>query len=461
MKLFCTEFSHYTTPVHIRERLACPTETVGALYDAFWTHTSSLELGIEELVIVSTCNRVEFYAAIADGATPSILPATLANFISSYKQIPLEDLMPLMRVHWDETAVSHACRVAAGLESQVLGEPQILGQMASAVEQATRHKACGPMLKQLFKTAVRVGKRARTETAISREAVSVSSVASQLARQQIGPLADKQVTLVGVGEMGRLALKALRAEGVVKPLVVNRTLKTAVLLANQFGGEARPLTDLTAAIAQSDVVLTATGATQPILDKAGLVDVVAEREEKRPLLIIDLAVPRNVAADVAELDGVTLFDMDDLVSRQDASLQRRQAELPKVEAIIAAEKQRCLAAFETLAVTPTISDLYQQGETIRQRELARFLRKAPDMDPELLAQVQLFSQSLVKKLLHQPTQQLRKAAASGAGATTSDAIRDLFQLPNAAPLSLLNEDKNGTQQTRNVRMCQSEVFQEA
>lgn len=429
MKLFCIEFSHYTTPVHIRERLACPTEAVGNFYNAFFAQSPSQRQGIEELVVVSTCNRVELYAVVADSATTAVSPlTTLAHFLSNYQQIPLADIAPLMRTYWDETAVSHACRVAAGLESQVLGEPQILGQMASAVETATRHKACGSMLKQLFKTAVRVGKRARTETAISCEAVSVSSVASQLARQEVGWLADKRVTLVGTGEMGRLALKALQANGAVNPFIVNRTLETAVLLADQFGGEARPITELLPTIAASDVVLTATGATQPIVDKASVAEVVKERGGKRPLIMIDLAVPRNIVPDVAKLEGVSLFDMDALVSRQDASLQRREAELPKVEAIIAAEKQRCLAAFDTLAVTPTISELYQQGETIRQRELARFLRKAPDMEPELLAQVQLFSQSLVKKLLHQPTQQLRKAAVAGEGTIAGETVRELFQL---------------------------------
>lgn len=413
-QIHCVGLSHDTAPVAVREQATLGATNLAAALAYASSHFA-------ELVIVSTCNRVEFYTV-----GPSY--RAVCDFIAERCGLSARTLEPYLFHHSGMAAAEHLFGVAAGLDSMMLGEPQILGQVTGAFETAVAHKSIGPVLTTLFRAAIRVGKRARSETAISRNSLSISAAAMQLTAAHVGDLASKHVLVVGAGEMAQLALKNLQRRGVKQLAITNRNEERAARLASQLCGTAVSLSNLVDALHKSDVVVCATSAPGAIITRP-MVAAAMRGREARPLTLTDLAVPRDVEPAVASLPQVTLFDVDDLRAQVDEGMAERQREVPKVAAIVAAELRRFGRQQREAAVRPLITDLRRQAETIRQRELARTLRHLPeDIDEKVLCQLEQLSQSLVKKLLHVPTARLREEASGGCADSHVAMLRYLFDL---------------------------------
>ncbi len=410
--ILCLSINHRTAPVALREQLHC---TLAALL----LHLPAA--AANEIALLTTCNRLEIYACLPQPASEG--HAALVTALAQTAGLDAAAITPHLVSYSGEAAAAHLYRVAAGLDSLVLGEPQILGQVTDAYETATALRAVGPRLKMLFQGAIRAGKRIRTKTAISHNPASISSVALNLAQRQLGRLVEKHLLVVGLGQMGQLTVKALRARGVKQVTLINRGRARADILAHQYNYRALPLENLPQSLAEADLVLCATGATHPLITQTMVAEVMIGRES-RPLLALDLGVPRNIEPAIHTIPGVHLYNLDDLQGNLDEALEARQQEIPKVEQIITAELAQLHTAWQTLPVQPLITDLRQKAERIRQRELARVHRRlGNDVDPVVLHQLHHFSQALVNQLLHEPTSRLRQEPQQ-----YQTVVRDLFGL---------------------------------
>lgn len=410
--IMCLGLSHHSAPIVLRERFTFSHESMAAL----------AETAGREITLLVTCNRIELYAALE---TPPIRPKEyMVQLLSKLSGLNPELFVGSTYLLTGAKAMNHLLRVAAGLDSLVLGESQILGQVAEAYQLAADLDTTGPILTTLFQSAVRTGKRARTETAIGQNPTSLSSIAINLAQQVLGDLSERQILIVGTGEMGQLAVKTVRHRGLAHIAVANRTLAKAEELVAGSNGRSYGLEQLPEAIAAADVVITTARTTEAFIDESAI----SIRE--RPLVIVDIALPRNVAASVADMPNVQLFDLEDLETIIDESLTARQVEIPAVEAIIAEEYERFLKVLRYLTVKPLIVDMRRKAEQIRQTELERSLRYLGDLEPETLAHIQHFSRSLVNKLLHEPTIRLREVAGKKSTARYEAALRTLFGLTN-------------------------------
>ncbi len=411
--ILCLGLNHHTAPVALRERLSCSLVAITAQLPA--------DTAVLELAVLGTCNRVELYAVIQPHvAAPKLF---LLNLLAQANQVDPAEFMEYVYFMTGDTAVNHLLRVAAGLESLVLGEPQILGQVTDAYMTAVNQHTIGPVINALFKTAIRAGKRARAETTIGSNPASVSSVAIALAQQTLGPLDHRQILVIGAGQMGRLALKALRQRGLSHIAVANRTVARAQALTAAWGGPAYGLDELPTAIANADVVITAVSSSQPLIGSS----TIAPRA--RPLVMVDIAVPRNVDTAVATLPHVRLYDVDDLQATLDESLAARQAEIPYVEQIIIEETGLFATQLSELAVKPLIRDMRRKAEQIRETELERTMRHLGDLDAQTAAHIKHLSQSIVNKLLHEPTLLLKQKASNNQADAYATAVRELFGLP--------------------------------
>jgi glutamyl-tRNA reductase len=410
--IYCLGISHQTAPVSLRERLACRLDDlIVALPE---------DTAVCELVLLSTCNRIEIYAEIpADSPPPK--PFFL-SLLAQAAHLTLDEFAEHTYAHSGDAAVNHLLRVVSGLDSIVLGEPQILGQITKAHMTAVSQKTSGSVLNALFQTATRTGKRVHSETSISSNPVSISSVAIALAQNALGDLSDRQVLVVGAGEMGRLAVKALRNRNLRNIHVANRTISRAESIVSESNGRAYALDQLPRAIAEADVVITAAHSQTPLIH-AGMIE-----ERERPLILVDIAVPRNISPDVRSQPQVRLFDVDDLQTTLDESLAARQAEIPKVEAIIDQEQQNFQTVLRQLTIKPVIVEMRRKAEEIREAEMARTMRYLGDLDPQAIAHIQHFSRSLINKLLHDPTIRLRQAAQEDGAEDFVGTVRNLFRL---------------------------------
>jgi glutamyl-tRNA reductase len=317
--------------------------------------------------------------------------------------------------------------VAAGLDSLVLGEPQILGQVTQAFELARSQNTAGPLLSRLFLTALRAGKRARTETAISHNPASIASVAVRFAEGIVADLRAARVLVLGAGEMAELVLKALRKRGVSQVQVLNRTLARARALAEASGASAATFERLPQALWEADILIASTGAPHTILPTALAAEILADRRG-RPLAIIDIAVPRDVDPQVADLPGVRLFDLDALQHHLASSLARRAREAPRVEAILAEMQAEFEQYLAMLDVFPLIAELHQRAEAIRQAELEKTLRRLPDLGEAEREHLDALTQALVKKILHAPITRLRTSAGQAEAVDYAVVARALFDL---------------------------------
>lgn len=427
--IICLGLSHHTAPVALREQFSCSLIDLNNLLLAFREEATLEEHGrfpgIHELVILSTCNRVELYA-YADAAQPDPRQQ-LTDYLSELRGVDTAVFAKHLHYFTGQAAINHLMRVAAGLDSLVLGEPQILGQVSTAYTTAAQTHAAGPVLRRLFETAIRAGKRVRTETAISSSPASISSVAVTLAQAAAGELTDKKALIIGAGEMAELALKALQARKIGAVTVINRTGPRAQSLTAKWGGAASGMEQLEALLAEADIVISATGAPHFILDTA-LIDRLMVERNGRSLVLIDIAVPRDIDPQTAQIPGVRLFDVDDLQDNLDKALAARQQEVPQVEAIIAEEQAILTGQLRELAAQPFIVDLRKKAETIRQQELERTLRHLGEVDPQVTAHLQYLSRSLVNKLLHEPTIRVKEQASNGRSAEYVATARHLFGL---------------------------------
>ena len=409
--------SHQTAPIEVREALAFP---AAALADSL--RRVREDLGLPEAMILSTCNRVEIYGRRTGEGTAEALAAFLAE--SHGKTV--QDLGGHLYRIEGEAAVRHAFRVAASLDSLVIGEPQILGQVKDAYQIAEEAKALGGALNALRNRSLAAAKRARTETGIGHNAVSVSYVAVELARKIFGELKDRRVLLVGAGKMTELAAKHLVRGGAHATVLGGRTFARAEELAAALGGRAAPFESLRSELALADIVISGTGAPGIVIRKE---DLEAARSAKtRPLFIIDIAVPRDVEASVADSRGVFLYDLDDLKSVADANIRERRKEAAAAEAIVEQEVKEFLAWQKSLDVVPILVELRRRGDEIRKDEIAKARKRLGALTPEQEAAVDAVTSSIVNKLLHPPTAALKEIAQNGRGVDQVALIRKLLGL---------------------------------
>jgi len=424
MHLICVGFSHHTAPVELREQLSFGGSKLRAGLEQLRPAPTPPPLEIHEAVILSTCNRLEIYALSQD-ADAGV--ARISQFLSDFHRAPESSFAPHLYIHQDDAATRHLFRVAAGLDSMIVGESEILGQVRRAHEIARGQGAAGHILSALFEKAVRAGRRVRHETAINERPASVPSAAVELACEQRGTLEGATVLVVGAGDMGALTAKALMAHGTDGIIVSNRSYPRAVELANQWDGCAVTFDRLAEAMQEADIIISATGAPHPII-KSDMVAEVMDQRPHRPLLIIDIAVPRDVELAVGEMAGVSLHDIDALRSRVDNNLTQRKAEIPLAETIAAEEAENFMAWFHARDVVPTIVDLRSQAEAVREAEVSRALRQLHHLSDQERETINILSRRIVNKLLHEPTVRLKRHANGHSGFYYTETLRELFAL---------------------------------
>jgi glutamyl-tRNA reductase len=422
MHIHCLGLNHQTAGVALRERMAFTEEKTRAALARLGCSIEGNSLPWKEMVILSTCNRVEVYLA-----SPEVEIEAMLSCLGDIHGISPSDFQTHTYHLLDEEAVSHLFRVAAGLDSLVIGEPQILGQVTQALEFSRSQNSAGPLLSRLFQAAIHAGKRARTETHISRNPATISSLAANLAGQVVKDLAEARIVVVGAGEMAELAVEALRKRGAHQITVVNRTLERARELASRWQAAATTFEYLEEALEQSDIAISSTGAPHLVIQYP-LVAKVMQGRVNRPLAAIDIAVPRDIDPLAKGLPGFHLYDIDSLSSQLEDSLAERLKEAPKVEAILQDEQARFLEFLKTLDVLPLIADLHQQAESIRQNVLEKGLRRLPGLEESEKAQIEAMTRSLVKRLLDAPIAWLRSEAGSSDGPEYALIARTLFGL---------------------------------
>lgn len=429
MPLACAGINHRTAPVALRERIALGPEAQRELLRAPAIRALGATAGVRELVILSTCNRTELYAAPDDvNGRPGDLSGPLLHLLAAMADLPFRTLRPHVYDSSGLTALRHLCRVAAGLDSMVVGESEVLGQVAAAFQTAADEGAAGPVLEAAFRAATRAGRRARTETGICRRPASVSSEAVRLLTEVAGAPERLAVLILGTGKMGRLAGQALRANGVRQISVVSRTAAHAEDVAREWGATALGWHDLAAAVRAADAILCSTGAPHAVVTRELVERAIGPEGDGRRRWFVDIAVPRDVEPEVARLPGVEVFDLDALQQRLSGNLDLRRHEIPKVERIVNEEVSQFETWRQGMALRPLLTQIHARGETIRQREVARLLRRVGHLPPELAAELEVFSHSLVTKLLHEPTRRLRETRDPEQARTYSDLTRELFGL---------------------------------
>jgi glutamyl-tRNA reductase len=411
--------NHRTVPLDLLERMTVP---ASRLPKALADLTSREH--VTEAVVLSTCNRIEVYvfAEKFHGAYQDI-----RNFFAEASHVAPEEFSDHLTSLYDGDAARHLFSVASGLDSAVLGEHEILGQVRKSWETASTEGAVGPVLNPLFRHALEVGKRVRTETAISRNITSVSQAAVAMATERLGGLEGRQVLVVGAGEMGEGLARALHGRGVAGIRVANRTWDRAVEVAGRLGGEPVRLDDLPHHLAEVDMLLTSTGASAVILEHGDLASVVGERHG-RELLVVDIAVPRDVDPAAGEIDGLTLLDMDDLREFAEVGIRERQREVTAVQVIVDAELDRYVDESTARSVAPLVASLRARGDLVRSGELQRLSARLGDLDDRQRDAVEALAAGIVGKLLHEPTVRMKDAAGTARGERLAEALRDLFNL---------------------------------
>ncbi len=412
MKIALAGVSHHTASIELRERVAIDREAAASFAGELVRNGN----GQTEAVVLSTCNRTELYVASSDGDAGEIADRALLALAGA----DADALAPVAYRLSDESAALHLFRVAAGLDSLVPGEGEILGQVRDAYEAG----APGAMLDRTFRMALHAGRRARLETAIGESPASVPAAAAALAQQVFEGLDGRRVVLVGAGRTSELTARNLRSRGATVTAVVNRTLEHAERLAAELGAGALPLDDVAHALTEADVVVSSTSAPGFVLTGGRLVSALRSRRG-RPVLFVDLAVPRDVDPALASVDGCFVYDVDDLEAVVSASLEGRRAEAVHAERIVAAEAERFRAWQASLAVVPAIASLRAFAEEIRSSELARVEGKLPESER---AVVDTVTAQIVNKLLHLPTIRMKEAAVTPDGLVYADVVRHLFGL---------------------------------
>ena len=419
MPLFVAGLSHKNAPVALRELLAVEEDKLRELL-----HDLQSSDVLREVVVLSTCNRVEVYGV---AEAPGEARALAFRSLCRHRGVDLATVEPLLYTHVDADAVRHAFRVSASLDSMMIGEPQILGQVKEAFALAQACEAVGPHLHPLFSHAFSVAKRVRTETEIARHAVSVSFAAVELAKKIFDGLGGRAVLLVGAGKMSELAARHLVEQGAFPIYVANRTWARAQDLARSLSGTAVPWDELPTALAAVDIVVTSTGAPDPVITRAAVARVMHGRRG-RPLFFIDIAVPRDVESGVDGLDDVYRYDVDDLKQVVDANLRERAREAQRAETLVEREVGKFMARQGDTEVIPTIVSLRARLEEIRLGEVKKTLARLPDVSPETRAAIEALSSAMVSKILHAPITKLRESSRAGASRSWQELVHELFGL---------------------------------
>jgi glutamyl-tRNA reductase len=420
MHLLLVGISHRTAPVDLRERVDFHARGVADALGALAARGST-----REAVVVSTCNRAELYVACDE---PAATRGDLVAFVGDFHGVDRTQIAPHVYEVHDLDVARHLFRVAAGLDSLVVGEPQILGQVKEAHTVASEAHTAGPVLNRLFHSSFAAGKRVRTETGLGSGAVSVSYAAVALARKIFGDVAGRSVAVIGAGEMGKLTAQHMKSQGVQRVTIVSRTMAHAARTAEAIGGaSAAPWDELDAVLGASDIVVTATGAASPILTKAHIESVMRPRRN-RPLFIIDIAVPRDVEAAAGEIEQVFLYNIDDLQATVRENLARRASEVVRAEAIVAEEVEKFGAWFKSRGAIPTVVALRQRFEDIRRAELERLDFKLSALPPDARARVDEITHLIVEKLLLTPTEQLKSLSDAETVGAYAEALTRLFGL---------------------------------
>jgi glutamyl-tRNA reductase len=417
--LFAAGLNHVTAPVAVREQLAVEEDKLRELL----ADVQGAGL-MGEVVIVSTCNRIEVYGV---AEVPGEARAAVFRRLCRHRGIDPAAIEPMLYTHEESDAVRHAFRVAASLDSMMVGEPQIGGQVKDAFALARAAETVGPTLHALFTQAFAVAKKVRTETEIARHAVSVSFAAVELAKKIFAGLGGKAVLLVGAGKMGTLAARHLVEQGAFPIYVANRTWARAQDMARALSGTAVPFENLAAAMAAVDIVITSTGATRPLVTVDMVQRVMPERRA-RTLFFIDIAVPRDVEAAVNTLDNVYCYDIDDLTQVVDANIRERLREAQRAEAILDREVAKFTARLRDVEVVPTIVSLRERLEAIRASEVQKTLARLAGAPPETRDAIEALSQAIVNKILHAPITKLRESSRQGAGRSWTELVHELFGL---------------------------------
>jgi len=420
MELLVVGLNHNTAPIQLRECLAFPEDKIeDALCKVHGLPS------VRENMIVSTCNRVEVYAATRE--TEKALH-DLKEFLSQYHGIALKQFEKNLYTHVGEEAVRHIFRVASSLDSMVLGEPQILGQMKDAYDFSQQVKTSGLILHRLLHRTFHVAKRVRTETKIAISAVSVSSVAVELAEKIFGTLERKTVLLIGAGEMCELAARHLVSGGAEKILVTNRTYERAVSLSREFNGEAIPFEEMGLGLKRTDIVISATNSPQHLIGHEQVTKVMKDRKQK-PIFFIDIADPRDVEPKVGDIENVYLYNIDDLQKVANENVKDREKEAQKAEAIVQDEVVKFVNWYRSLDVTPTIVALRKKFEEIRRKELEKTLSLHPNLSDKERKSLEALTSAIINKILHTPITLLKQTNEEAMADLYLDALHALFGLP--------------------------------
>jgi glutamyl-tRNA reductase len=419
MKLLVTGVSHKTAPVEVRERLAFAEAVLPAAL-----HGLVSREGIQEAMVLSTCNRVEIAVTADDTVDPA---ATVASFLNESRGVSAETLGPCLYSHEGRDAIHHLFRVASSLDSMVVGEPQILGQLKAAYAHAKANDCMSGLLESIVARAFSVAKRVRSETGIGQMAVSVSYAAVELARKIFGTLDGRTVMIVGSGKMSELAARHLRRSGAAHIFVTNRTYERAQELAAVFQGTPVEYNRFLGLLPEVDIVITSSGAPHYILTKDEMQRIINARRNK-PMFLIDIAVPRNIEPSVNQVDNVFLYDIDDLQEVVNANLRERIKEAEHAEELVTQEVERMMARLKVQEVAPTIVSLQEQLEQIRSGEIERVRRKLGSLTPEQEAALESLTRGIVNKIAHGPISELRRHAGLPDGVHIIDAIRQVFHL---------------------------------
>ncbi|HVN70096.1 MAG TPA: glutamyl-tRNA reductase [Candidatus Binatia bacterium] len=423
MPITCIGLSHHTAPVEVRERHAFPAARMAEALVALRDYEA-----VREAAMLQTCGRLEIYAELDDYESGA---SQIKSFLSNFRHSTTSyDLESYLYTHLGHQAVEHLFRVCTGLDSMLIGEAEILGQVKDAYVAATRAKSLGRTLHRLFREALAAGKAARAQTGIGGESVSIATAAVEVARARLGTLDGSSILVVGAGKMGRTAVKRLRQEGAARVIVANRTISRSRDVVAEAGlGEAVEMPELVDALAAADVVVASTGSSNFVLDEERVAAAMAQRPN-RPLFIVDIAVPRDVDPEVANVANVSLVDIDGLKSLVNARLEARREAIPAVEEIIAEYAARFEDWYRSRVAVPVIARLTQKAEAIRVAELERLLARVPDLGERERMLVTGMTMTIVSKLLHSAILRMREQATTDGAEALSSArvLGDLFEL---------------------------------
>lgn len=409
--------NHRTSPVEVLEKVMVSDDAIGKVL-----HGLSMRDDIREAVVLSTCNRTEVYAVVERFHAAF---ADIRDFFAATSGLPSSDITPLLYSQHDESAISHLFEVVSGLDSAVLGEHEIVGQVRTAWEKAMSEGVAKTTLNSLFRHALEAGKRARTDTEIGRSTASVSHAAVEMAHDIVGSLTDKRVVVIGAGDMGEGVATALSRAG-ASVTVINRSTERAETLADKLGAQLAPFAELESQIGATDVIVACTGAGHTIIDQAMMSR--SRGDSERPLLIVDIALPRDVEHSVGELPGVTLRDLDDLGQWAARGIEKRAGEVERVREILSEEIERFVIEQAQRQAAPLVAQLRNAAEQIRAAEMERFSARLAGLSEEQREVVESITRGIVAKLLHEPSVRLREAAGTPQGERLAAAVRDLFTL---------------------------------